>query len=54
VPRVDALRGDASTRPFCVSLDGRRYLVVKAVDVILPSPRIVVVLDAIAPRDRSQ
>ncbi len=54
VPAVYALRGDASTSPFDVSLDGRRYLVIKAADVAPPSPRIVVLLNAIAPRDRQR
>ena len=54
VSRVYGLRGDASTSPFDVSLDGRRYLVVKSIDAVPPSPRIVVLLNAIAPRDRQR
>ena len=45
VARSSALRGDASISPFDVSLDGRRFLIVKSSDAPAAGGRIVVWLN---------
>jgi hypothetical protein len=54
VSRTYELRGDFSTSPFDVSVDGRQFLVVKEIEGPPPNRRVVVLLNAIAPRGRQQ